>query len=174
MLPFQTWRTFSQFTNSLYFKINYPANTMHAKFMPVAFLEAEPQTLRNINLMESWQCPIFNQENVVSVRWHSSGNTDEVSSVEQANCKMCFCWQIVKCAYTCYINIMQFKALGRRRAISKSHYFDWINRKSLFLAHFRLHMWNTHNTNLSLWKYNRVYLWLIFKLTYIEIKQFSD
>lgn len=33
---------------------------MHAKFMPVAFLEAEPQTLGNIILMETWQLPIFN------------------------------------------------------------------------------------------------------------------
>jgi hypothetical protein len=33
---------------------------MHAKFMPVAFLEAAPQTMGNINLMEAWQFPIFN------------------------------------------------------------------------------------------------------------------
>lgn len=33
---------------------------MHAKFVPVAFLETEPQTLGNINLMETWQRPIFN------------------------------------------------------------------------------------------------------------------
>lgn len=59
-LPLHTWRTFSQFTNSLSFQIHYLANTMHAKFVPVAFLETEPQTLGNINLMETWQLPIFN------------------------------------------------------------------------------------------------------------------
>lgn len=71
-----------------------------------------------------------------------SGNTDEVSSVKQTNCKMYFCWQFINCAYICYINIMYFKTLDGCRTISKSHYLHWIHQKFLYLALFRLLMWN--------------------------------
>lgn len=45
---------FHQFTKKILpLKINYLASISHAKFMPLAFLEAELRTSGNINLMET-------------------------------------------------------------------------------------------------------------------------